>query len=72
MMLLAAPALLLLAAPALAQDTADTASSVFTASDCLAYIYTAWVFFIYAVGLGIQSHQYPQAANRNIGGTRSH
>lgn len=39
-------------------DTTDT--TTFTATDCLSYIYVAWVFFIYAVGLGLPSTQYPQ------------
>ena len=51
---------LLLLHPSHCQDTNTTATTTFTATDCLSYIYVAWVFFIYAVGLGLPSTQYPQ------------
>ena len=43
-----------------AQETNTTSTSDFSAADCISYIYVAWVFFIYAVGLGLESSQYPQ------------
>merc|ERR1711915_508140 len=43
-----------------AQETNSTSTSDFSAADCISYIYVAWVFFIYAVGLGLESSQYPQ------------
>merc|ERR1712106_1166496 len=46
--------------PSLCQDTNSTSTTTFSATDCLSYIYVAWVFFIYAVGLGLESSQYPQ------------
>ena len=38
-----------------AQDT-----SGYTATDCLSYIYVAWIIFIYSVGLGVETAQFSQ------------
>ena len=32
----------------------------YTATDCLSYIYVAWIIFIYSVGLGVQTDQFSQ------------
>ena len=32
----------------------------FTATDCLSYIYVAWIIFIYSVGLGVETAQLSQ------------
>ena len=63
----AAKFVLLLLGCAVGQDTTITATATATAtsltsSDCLSYIYVAWVFFIYSVGLGLESGQYPQVS----------
>ena len=44
----------------------------YSASDCLSYIYVAWIYFIYTVGLGVQSTQFYQVEIPNIArlGTR--
>ena len=42
-------------------DTESIGSSV-TATDCLSYIYVAWIFFIYAVGSGVQPSQFYQVS----------
>ena len=47
----------------LSQTTADVSdSSSVSASDCLSYIYVAWIFFIYAVGSGVQQSQFYQVS----------
>ena len=35
-------------------------SSGYTATDCLSYIYVAWIIFIYSVGLGVETAQFSQ------------
>ena len=32
----------------------------YTATDCLSYIYVAWIIFIYSVGLGLETTQFSQ------------
>ena len=34
----------------------------YTASDCLAYIYVAWILFIYSVGLGAEAASFYQVS----------
>ena len=37
-----------------------TSDPGYSAEDCLSYIYVAWIYFIYTVGLGVQSTQFYQ------------
>ena len=46
-------------------DPSESASAPgYSASDCLSYIYVAWIYFIYTVGLGVQSTQFYQVELR--------
>ena len=38
----------------------DSEPSGYTATDCLSYIYVAWIIFIYSVGLGVETAQFSQ------------
>ena len=38
----------------------DSDTSGYTATDCLSYIYVAWIIFIYSVGLGVETAQFSQ------------
>ena len=38
----------------------DTDTTGYTATDCLSYIYVAWIIFIYSVGLGVETAQFSQ------------
>ena len=38
----------------------DSVTSGYTATDCLSYIYVAWIIFIYSVGLGVETAQFSQ------------
>ena len=47
------------------QVTAEAGEAVvpaYTASDCLAYIYVAWILFIYSVGLGAEAASFYQVS----------
>ena len=41
-------------------DSSDSPAPTYTATDCLSYIYVAWIIFIYSVGLGVQTDQFSQ------------
>ena len=41
-------------------DYPDSPAPAYTATDCLSYIYVAWIIFIYSVGLGVQTDQFSQ------------
>ena len=38
----------------------EEVQSGYTATDCLSYIYVAWIIFIYSVGLGVQTDGFSQ------------
>ena len=38
----------------------DSESPGTTATECLSYIYVAWIIFIYSVGLGVETAQFSQ------------
>ena len=62
-------ALFLLNAGGQGQVTAEAGEAVvvpaYTASDCLAYIYVAWILFIYSVGLGAEAASFYQVSRKH-------
>ena len=46
-------------------DYPDSPAPTYTATDCLSYIYVAWIIFIYSVGLGVQTDQFGQVNARS-------
>ena len=51
--------------PESGQVTAEAGDAVvpaYTASDCLSYIYVAWILFIYSVGLGAEAASFYQVS----------
>ena len=55
-------ALLALPSSILCQNTSEVSvsSGATTASECLAYVYVAWVYFLYSLGLGLEPSGYHQ------------
>ena len=49
----------------LSVDTDQDLAPGYSASDCLSYIYVAWIYFIYTVGLGAESTQFYQVELSN-------
>ena len=43
-------------------EAGDAVVQGYTASDCLAYIYVAWILFIYSVGLGAEAASFYQVS----------
>ena len=41
-------------------DADDVDTTGYSATDCLSYIYVAWIIFIYSVGLGVETAQFSQ------------
>ena len=41
-------------------DSDTDTDTGYTATDCLSYIYVAWIIFIYSVGLGVETAQLSQ------------
>ena len=41
-------------------DVDDAVTTGYSATDCLSYIYVAWIIFIYSVGLGVETAQFSQ------------
>ena len=42
------------------EPVVDSDPDGYTATDCLSYIYVAWIIFIYSVGLGVETAQFSQ------------